>query len=122
MKIDLYTKIVLTVIAVCLGWIVLCDLPILERGIRVTNGLGNFDLPIAEWNVMMMLMWQRNMLTQLENQKNATWDRAAEFQSDLFGRNLNRLLWYFVPCATKTIQLIAIQCPSFSRNAITNID
>ena len=63
-------------------------LPILEQGIRVTNGLGNFDLPIAEWNVMMMLMWQRDMLTQLRNQTNATWDRAAEFQSDLFGRTI----------------------------------
>ena len=70
------------------GYTQIQQLPILEQGIRVTNGLGNFDLPIAEWNVMMMLMWQRDMLTQLRNQTNATWDRAAEFQSDLFGRTI----------------------------------
>ena len=64
------------------------DLPILQRGIRVTNGLGNFDVPIAEWNVMMMLMWEREIRVQLENQKRKIWDRAAQFQSDVFGRTI----------------------------------
>lgn len=51
------------------GYNQVLNLPILERGIRVTNGLGNFDGPIAQWNIMMMLMWHREMLEQLRNQK-----------------------------------------------------
>ena len=31
MKIDLYTKIVLSVIAVCLGWIVVRDISVVDR-------------------------------------------------------------------------------------------
>ena len=38
------------------GYTQVLDLPVLERGIRVSIGLGNFDVPIAEWNVMMMLL------------------------------------------------------------------
>ena len=67
------------------GYTQVLELPILERGIRVTNGLGNFDVPIAEWNIMMMLMWQRDLLDQLDNQKNKIWDRDARFQRDVFG-------------------------------------
>lgn len=70
------------------GYSQVVDLPILERGIRVTNGLGNFDNPIAEWNIMMMLFWQRNMLEQLENKKNKIWDPAARYQRDLFGSTI----------------------------------
>ena len=61
------------------------DLPVLERGIRVTNGLGNFDVPIAEWNVMTMLMCHRHTLDMLANQRNAIWDRDARFQAELRG-------------------------------------
>ncbi|MDB6094858.1 MAG: hypothetical protein JWM32_2420 [Verrucomicrobia bacterium] len=61
------------------------NLPIQERGIRVTNGLGTFDVPIAEWNLMMILAWQRNLLGLLENQRTQTFDRAAKFQQELRG-------------------------------------
>ena len=62
------------------------DLPILERGIRVTNGLGNFDVPIAEWNIMAMVMCHRHMLEMLGNQRAAIWDRSARFQAELRGQ------------------------------------
>ena len=76
-----------------LGWIQLTshgytqvlDLPVRERGIRVSIGLGNFDIPIAEWNIMMMLMWHRHMLEMLELQKAGIWDRSARFQTELRG-------------------------------------
>ncbi|MDA0832217.1 MAG: D-2-hydroxyacid dehydrogenase [Planctomycetota bacterium] len=58
---------------------------LVERGIRVTNGLGNFDIPMAEWNVMMMILWHRHLLEMLDNQKKASFDRAARFQSELRG-------------------------------------
>lgn len=56
-----------------------------DRGIRVTNGLGNFDVPIAEWNVMMMLLWHRHLLEMLANQRRANWDRSSRFQRELRG-------------------------------------
>ncbi len=67
------------------GYSQVFDLPILEKGIRVTNGLGNFDIPIAEWNIMMMLMCHRHMLDMLRNQREKTWDRDAKFQAELRG-------------------------------------
>ena len=70
------------------GYSHILHLPLLERGIRVTNGLGNFDGPIAEWNLLMMLFWRRHMIDQLANQKNHVWDPAARFQSDLFGSTI----------------------------------
>jgi len=70
------------------GYSQILDLPVLQRGIRVTNGLGNFDIPIAEWNLMMVLMWHRHMLELLENQKNSVWDRDAKFQVELRGTRL----------------------------------
>ncbi len=78
----------------CLKWIQLTShgyaqvfgLPMLERGIRVSNGLGTFDIPIAEWNILMMLYWDRHMPELLQNQKNCVWDRAAQFQSELRGK------------------------------------
>ena len=70
------------------GYSHILHLPLLENGIRVTNGLGNFDGPIAEWNLLMMLFWRRHMIDQLANQKNHVWDPAARFQSDLFGSTI----------------------------------
>jgi hypothetical protein len=63
MKIDLYTKIVLTVIAACLGWIVLCDLPVLERAeaaedrgrVQDVRIVGIKRHPQASWDPVPML-------------------------------------------------------------------
>jgi len=67
------------------GYTQVLDLPVLERGIRVSNGLGNFDVPIAEWNIMMMLACHRHLPEMLANQRNCTWDRDARFQAELRG-------------------------------------
>ena len=67
------------------GYTQVLNLPILEKQIRVTNGLGTFDIPIAEWNIMMMLWWHRNMLEAQANQRAAKWDRAAKYQRELRG-------------------------------------
>lgn len=85
------------------GYSQVLDLPILQRGIRVTNGLGNFDSPIAQWNIMMMLMWHRNMLEQLQNQKDHRWDPAARFQSDVFGATVG--FWGYGGIARETARL-----------------
>lgn len=73
------------------GYDHMLQLPVLERGIRVTNGLGNFDIPIAEWNIMMMLIWQRDLPLQMANQDGKVWDRDARFQRDIFGSTIGFL-------------------------------
>lgn len=85
------------------GYSQVLNLPILERGIRVTNGLGNFDGPIAEWNVLMMLLWQRELLEQLQNQKNKVWNRDARYQRDLFGSTIG--FWGYGGIARETARL-----------------
>jgi phosphoglycerate dehydrogenase-like enzyme len=67
------------------GYSQIFGLSLVERGIRVTNGRGNFDIPIAEWNVMMLLLWHRRLLEMLEHQRQHVWDRSARFQSELRG-------------------------------------
>jgi len=85
------------------GYTQVLKLPILERGIRVTNGLGNFDGPIAEWNILMMLLWQRSLLDLLDNQKNKIWDRDARFQQDLYGATVG--FWGYGGLARETARL-----------------
>ncbi|MDG2207441.1 MAG: hypothetical protein P8K78_06010 [Pirellulales bacterium] len=60
MKIDLYTKCILTVIAVCLGLIVLRDVPILERAeanenrgnVQDVRIVGIHRHPQQQWDAM----------------------------------------------------------------------
>jgi phosphoglycerate dehydrogenase-like enzyme len=85
------------------GYNQVLNLPILKRGIRVTNGLGNFDGPIAQWNIMMMLMWHRDMIKQLQNQKDKIWDRDARYQRDLFGATVG--FWGYGGIARETARL-----------------
>jgi len=67
------------------GYTQVLDLPILQRGIRVCNGLGNFDISIAEWNIMMILIWCRDLLGLQQNQRDKVWDRSAKYQNELRG-------------------------------------
>ena len=67
------------------GYSQIFGLPLVARGIRACNGLGNFDVPMAEWNVMMLILWQRSLREMLDHQRHAIWDRSARFQSELRG-------------------------------------
>jgi phosphoglycerate dehydrogenase-like enzyme len=67
------------------GYSQIFGLPLVERGIRVTNGRGNFDIPIAEWNVLMMLLWHRHLIEMIDHQRQQIWDRSARFQTELRG-------------------------------------
>jgi phosphoglycerate dehydrogenase-like enzyme len=67
------------------GYSQIFGLPLLERGIRVTNARGSFDVPIAEWNVMMLLAWHRNLAGMLDNQRRRVFDRSADFQQEFRG-------------------------------------
>lgn len=55
------------------------------QGVKASNALGVFDVPIAEWNVAMMINLARDMRGMMHNQDNAIWDRSARFQHEIRG-------------------------------------
>lgn len=59
------------------------DLPV--KGIRACNARGNFDVPIAEWNIAMIVSLARNLRQMIRNQDSGTWDRSACFQREIRG-------------------------------------
>lgn len=56
-----------------------------ERKIKACNALGVFDVPIAEWNIAMMINLARDLRGMVRNQENKVWDRAARFQNEIRG-------------------------------------
>lgn len=56
-----------------------------KRHIRASNALGVFDVPIAEWNVAMMVNLARNMRGMMHNQDAERWDRAGRHQHEIRG-------------------------------------
>ena len=67
------------------GYTQLQGLKLAERGIRVCNARGVFDVPIAEWNIAMMINLIRDMRGLVRNQESGTWDRSARFQKEIRG-------------------------------------
>jgi phosphoglycerate dehydrogenase-like enzyme len=67
------------------GYSQLFGLRLAEQGIRACNGRGNFDVPIAEWNIAMMVALARNLRGMIRNQEAAVWDRSAVFQKEIRG-------------------------------------
>jgi phosphoglycerate dehydrogenase-like enzyme len=70
------------------GYEQLQGLPLRQRDIRVTNASGANDVPIAEWCIAMMLMFERDIRALLDHQRASIWDRSARFQSELRGRRV----------------------------------
>ena len=68
------------------GYEQLRGMPLRARGVRVTNASGANDVPIAEWCITMMVMFERDFRRLLDNQRAHIWDRDARFQSELRGR------------------------------------
>lgn len=56
-----------------------------ERNIRASNALGVFDVPIAEWNVAMMINLARDVRGMMHNQDDERWDRSARYQHEIRG-------------------------------------
>ena len=73
------------------GYSQLHGLGLAERGVRVCNGLGNFDVPIAEWNLAMMVNFAHNLRGMIRNQEKGVWDRSAVFQNEIRGLTVG--LW-----------------------------
>lgn len=77
------------------------DLP--ARGVRATNCRGCFDVPIAEWNVAMMVNLARDFRQMIRNQEGAVWDRSAIFQREIRGLTVG--LWGYGGIGRETARL-----------------
>lgn len=58
---------------------------LVERGVRACNSLGVFDVPIAEWNLAMMINLLRDQRGLIRNQDAQIWDRSPRFQKEIRG-------------------------------------
>jgi len=56
-----------------------------DRNVVACNALGVFDVPIAEWNITMMVNLARDVRTMLHHQDEKIWDRSARFQHEIRG-------------------------------------
>lgn len=56
-----------------------------QRGVVACNARGVFDVPIAEWNVAMMINLLRDEKGMLLNQERQLWDRDVRFQREIRG-------------------------------------
>src|SRR3954470_14208204 len=56
-----------------------------ERNVKACNALGVFDIPIAEWNIAMMINLARDLRSMIRNQEKQVWDRSATFQKEIRG-------------------------------------
>lgn len=74
-----------------------------SRGIRATNGRGCFDVPIAEWNVAMMVNLARNLRQMIRNQDARIWDRGAVFQREIRGLTVG--IWGYGGIGRETARL-----------------
>lgn len=85
------------------GYTQLHGLELPQRGIRATNARGCFDVPIAEWNLAMMVNLARDLRQMIRNQSAAVWDRSAIFQNEIRGRTVG--LWGYGGIGRETARL-----------------
>ncbi len=64
------------------GYTQLFNLGLTEKKIRACNAAGVNDIPIAQWNLAMMINLVRDLRGMLRNQQAGIWERPARFQSD----------------------------------------
>ena len=81
----------------------LFGLDLTARGVRATNCRGCFDVPIAEWNVAMMVNLARDCRQMIRNQDAAVWDRSAKFQREIRGQSVG--LWGYGVIGRETARL-----------------
>jgi phosphoglycerate dehydrogenase-like enzyme len=90
-----------------------------ERNIKACNALGVFDVPIAEWNIAMMINLARDMRGLIRNQDKGIWDRAARFQNEIRGSIVG--IWGYGGIGRETARLakaMGMKVHVLSRNGI----
>ncbi|MEO7598432.1 MAG: D-2-hydroxyacid dehydrogenase [Opitutus sp.] len=85
------------------GYTQLFGLDLTARQIRATNCRGCFDVPIAEWNVAMMVNLARDVRQLIRNQDAGVWDRSAVFQREIRGLTVG--LWGYGGIGRETARL-----------------
>ncbi|MDB6059837.1 MAG: D-2-hydroxyacid dehydrogenase [Verrucomicrobiales bacterium] len=85
------------------GYTQLFGLNLPTRGVRATNARGCFDVPIAEWNIAMMVNLVRDFRQMNRNQDGAVWDRSATFQRELRGATVG--FWGYGGIGRETARL-----------------
>ncbi len=91
-----------------------------SRGIRATNSRGCFDVPIAEWNLAMMVNLVRDLPLMLKNQEARIWDRSARFQRELRGMTVG--IWGYGGIGRETARvakLLGMRVHVLSRKGVT---
>jgi phosphoglycerate dehydrogenase-like enzyme len=73
------------------------------RGIAVTNARGCFDVPIAEWNIAMMINLARDLRSMIRNQDAAVWEVSAAFQREIRGMTVG--IWGYGGIGRETARL-----------------
>jgi phosphoglycerate dehydrogenase-like enzyme len=82
--------------------------------------LGNFDVPIADWNIAMMVNLTRNLRGMIRNQESGVWDRSAVFQKEIRGAVLG--IWGYGGIGRETARLakaLGLQVHVMTRGGVT---
>jgi phosphoglycerate dehydrogenase-like enzyme len=79
---------------------------LVARGIKACNALGVFDVPIAEWNVAMMVNLARNMRLMMIHQNDGIWDRSPGFQTEIRGKTVG--FWGYGGIGRETARLAKV--------------
>ena len=74
-----------------------------QRKIRACNARGVFDIPIAEWNIAMMVNLARDMRQIFHNQDRQIWDRSPRFQYEIRGLTVG--IWGYGGIGRETARL-----------------
>jgi len=101
------------------GYDQLIELDLPKRGVRATNCRGCLDVPIAEWNIAMMVNLVRNLPQMFRNQANAVWDRSNIFQREIRGATLG--LWGYGGIGRETARLashMGLRIHAMTRNGV----
>lgn len=101
------------------GYAQLFDLDLPVRGVRATNARGCFDVPIAEWNIAMMINLARNLRQMIRHQDRGHWDRSAEFQSEIRGKTVG--IWGYGGIGRETARvarLLGMRVHVLSRSGV----
>ena len=93
------------------------DLP--ARGVVATNCRGCFDVPIAEWNLAMLVNLARDLRGMIRHQDAGIWDRSAGFQREIRGLTLG--LWGYGGIGRETARLakqLGLRVHVMTRNGV----
>ena len=85
------------------GYSQLFNLGLVERKIRTCNAAGVNDIPIAEWNISMMISLARDLRGMIRNQEACVWERPAKFQREIRGLKVG--IWGYGGIGRETARL-----------------